>query len=214
MKRTLFLLSILLGLTCYAQSQKLIKKDMDVNGKKVDMQFKFADTIKIEAWNQNKIELLVSVNIEENQYNDDYALNINEMGNSLILEEKVNFEAIKKKRGDFHNFNTKINYKLKVPANLEFKLSTISGQVEMKGILGKMEVNSISGFIDYTVPQSCKVRIDLSTISGNVYSNLKFEDQSAKEISWVGTKHKLTLNGGTQDIALKTISGNIYLRKN
>jgi len=214
MKRILILLPFLLGLACYAHSQKLVTKNLDVNGKKVEMKFKFADTINIEAWNQNKIELHVSVNIEGNLYNDYYTLNVNERGNNLALEEVIDFEGIKKKRGDNQNFQMEIIYKLKVPANLEFNLNTISGQVEMKGILGKMDVNSISGFIDYTVPQTCKARIDLSTISGNVYSNLKFEDQSTKEISWVGTKRKLTLNGGTQDIALKTISGNIYLRKN
>lgn len=214
MKRILILLPFLLGLACYAHSQKLVTKNLDVNGKKVEMKFKFADTINIEAWNQNKIELLVSVNIEGNLYNDYYTLNVNEQGNTLAFEEVIDFEGIKKKRGDNQNFQMEIIYKLKVPANLEFNLNTISGQVEMKGILGKMEVNSISGFIDYTVPQTCKARIDLSTISGNVYSNLKFEDKSTKDISWVGTKRKLTLNGGTQDIALKTISGNIYLRKN
>jgi len=214
MKRILILLPFLLGLTCYAYSQKLVTKNLDVNGKKVEMKFKFADTINIEAWNQNKIELHVSVNIEGNLYNDYYTLNVNEQGNNLALEEVIDFEGIKKKRGDNQNFQMEIIYKLKVPSNLEFNLNTISGQVEMKGILGKMDVNSISGFIDYAVPQACKARIDLSTISGNVYSNLKFDDQSGKEISWVGTKRKLTLNGGTQDIALKTISGNIYLRKN
>jgi len=214
MKRLLILLPFLLGLTCYAYSQKLVTKNLDVNGKKVEMKFKFADTINIEAWNQNKIELHVSVNIEGNLYNDYYTLNVNEQGSNLKLEEVIDFEGIKKKRGDNQNFQMEIIYKLKVPANLEFNLNTISGQVEMKGILGKMEVNSISGFIDYTVPQTCKAQIDLSTISGNVYSNLKFDDKSGKEISWVGTKRKLTLNGGTQDIALKTISGNIYLRKN
>jgi DUF4097 and DUF4098 domain-containing protein YvlB len=100
-----------------------------------------------------------------------------------------------------------------VPANLEFSLKTISGQIEIEGTLGKMDVNSISGFIDYTIPQASKARIDLSTISGNVYSNLNFDEKATKEISWVGTKRNLTLNGGDVAVALKTISGDIYLRK-
>jgi DUF4097 and DUF4098 domain-containing protein YvlB len=214
MKRLIILLPFLLGLTCYALAQKQIHKSLNVQGKKVEMKFNFADTISIEAWDKNTIELQVTVNIDENRYNEYYDLKVKEEGNLCQLTEDVNFKEIQKKKGNKCNFNTDIIYKLKVPSKLEFNLNTISGMIVLKGSLGKMSVNSISGFIDYTVPQSCKARIDLSTISGNVYSNLKFEDQSSKEISWVGTQRKLTLNGGTQEIALKTISGNIYLRKN
>jgi len=213
MKRLIVLLPFLLGVTFYAQSQKLVQKNLDVQGRKVEMKFKFADTIAIEAWDKNTLELQVSVNIDGNRYNDYYELKVNNQGSSLVLEEVVNFEAIQKKRGDNHNYQNEIIYKLKVPSNLEFSLNTISGQVEMKGTLGKMTVNSISGFIDYAVPQRCKAQIDLSTVTGNVYSNLKFDEKPGKEISWVGTRRKLSLNGGTQDIALKTVSGDIYLRK-
>lgn len=214
MKRILILLPFLLGLACYAQTERIVRKTLNVQGKKAEMKFNFAENISIEAWDKNTIELQVAVNIDENRYNEYYDLKVNEESNLCQLVEEVNFKEIQKKKGDKCNMNSHFIYKLKVPANLEFKLSTISGEVELKGIVGKMDVNSISGFIDYTVPQTCKARIDLSTISGNVYSNLKFDDKSTKEISWVGTKRKLTLNGGTQDIALKTISGNIYLRKN
>lgn len=214
MKRILILLPFLLGLACYAQTERIVRKTLNVQGKKAEMKFNFAENISIEAWDKNTIELQVAVNIDENRYNEYYDLKVNEESNLCQLVEEVNFKEIQKKKGDKCNMNSHLIYKLKVPANLEFNLSTISGEVELKGIVGKMDVNSISGFIDYTVPQTCKARIDLSTISGNVYSNLKFDDKSTKEISWVGTKRKLTLNGGTQDIALKTISGNIYLRKN
>jgi hypothetical protein len=177
------------------------------------MKFNFADSINIEAWSKNIIELEVSANIDNNLYNDFYELKVKNQGNNLVLEEVINFEDIKKKNDDNSNFHNKIIYKLKVPADLEFALKTISGQIELKGNKGRMDVNSISGFIDYAVPQSCKAHIDLSTVTGNVYSNLKFDESPTTEISWVGTKRSLSLNGGSQAIALKTVSGNIYLRK-
>lgn len=213
MKRLLMLLPFLLGLTIYAYSQKLIQKSLDYQGKKVEMKFSFADTIVIDAWDKNTIELQVSVNIDDNRYNDYYELKISNDDNVFQIVEEIDFKAIRKEKGKDCNFDNDIVYKLKVPANLEFDLKTISGQVEMKGTLGKMDVNSISGFIDYSVPQVCKAQIDLSTVTGNVYSNLKFDEKPMKEIAWVGTKRKLTLNGGSQDIALKTVSGDIYLRK-
>lgn len=198
-----------------AFSQKVITKKLEVTGKKMEMKFDFADSIRIEAWNKNTVELEVSVNIDNNRFNEYYKLNENSFSGDIDLVEKIDFEAIKKIKGTGNNcnFDKMIRYKLKVPANLEFSLKTISGQVEMIGTLGKMSVNSISGFIDYSVPSSMKARINLSTITGDVYSNLKFDNKPEMEAQWVGTKRELTLNAGSQPIKLETVSGNIYLRK-
>lgn len=213
MKRLLFVLPFLLGLTCYAQSERIIQKTVNAQGKKVEMKFSFADSIVVEAWDKNSIDLKVTVNIDDNKYNKFYDLKINENGSLCQLTEDVNFKEIQKLKGDHCNMESHIIYHLKVPARQEFDLNTISGKVDLKGPLGKMSVNSISGFIDYAVPQSHKARIDLSTVTGNVYSNLKFEDKPSKEIAWVGTKRKLVLNGGEIAVALKTVSGDIFLRK-
>lgn len=207
------MLSFLPGLTFYAHSQKMVQENLDPKGKKVEMKFNFADSIVIKAWDKNTIELQVSVNIDENRCNDYYNLKVNDKDGNLQLVEDVNFREIQKKKGDNCNYNSDIVYKLNVPANLEFSLNTISGMIELKGLQGKMTIHSISGFIDYTVPLTCKARIDLSTVTGNVYSNLKVDEKPTNQISWVGTKRKLTLNGGNQDVALKTVSGDIYLRK-
>lgn len=196
-------------------SQKVIIKKLDVQGKKVEMKFDFAENIRIEAWDKNTIELEVTVNIDDNRYNDYYTLNVNENAGSDDLIEKVDFEGIKKVKDQSNccNFETKINYKLKVPANLEFSLKTISGKIELVGSVGKMSINSVSGFIDYTIPAALKARINLSTITGDVYSDVKFDSEGVKQMSWVGTKRDLTLNGGSLPVELKTVSGDIYLRK-
>jgi hypothetical protein len=196
-------------------SQKVITKKLDVQGKKVEMKFDFAENIRVEAWDKNTVELEVTVNIDNNRYNDYYTLNVNERAGSVDLIEKVDFEGIKKVKvqKDCCNFDTKINYKLKVPANLEFNLKTISGKIELIGSVGKMSINSISGFIDYTIPTALKARINLETVTGDVYSDVKFDKSASKEISWVGTKRDLTLNGGTLPVKLETVSGDIYLRK-
>jgi len=198
-----------------AFSQKVITQKVDITGKKMEMKFDFADSIRIEAWSKNTVELEVSVNIDNNRFNEYYKLNENNFSGDIDWVEKIDFEAIKKIKGSGNNcnFDKMIRYKLKVPANLEFSLKTIAGQIILEGSLGKMTVNSISGFIDYAVPASMKARINLSTVTGDVYSNLKFDNKPSKEMSWVGTKRDLTLNGGNQPIKLETVSGNIYLRK-
>ncbi len=214
MKKLIILLIIVVGQTTLAHSQKVIQKSLEAKGKTVEMKFDFADTIFIEAWNKSTLALEVSVNIDENRFNDDYTLNVSEKPGAVKLEEVVDFKAIQKKKGkDNCNLNSHIIYTLKVPADLAFNLKTISGQVEIKGTTGKMDVNSISGFIDYAAPTACKAKIKISTITGNVYSNLKFDEQKDREMKWVGSDYNLVLNGGGPEIALKTISGDIFLRK-
>lgn len=214
MKKLFVLLAIVVGMQVAAFSQKVIQKNLEAKGKNVEMKFDFADTIFIEAWNKSTLALEVSVNIDENQFNDNYSLNVNENSGNVKLEEVVDFKAIQKKKAKENcNINSHIIYTLKVPADLAFNLKTISGQVEIKGTTGKMDVNSISGFIDYAAPSACKAKIKISTITGNVYSNLKFDEQKDKEMKWVGSDYNLVLNGGGPEMALKTISGDIFLRK-
>lgn len=215
MKKYILTAILIVAAIAVSWSQKVITKKLDVQGKKVEMKFDFAENIRVEAWDKNTVELEVTVNIDNNRYNDYYTLNVNEHAGSADLIEKVDFEGIKKVKSqkDCCNFDTKINYKLKVPANLEFNLKTISGKIELVGSVGKMSINSISGFIDYTIPAALKARINLSTVTGDVYSDVKFDKSASKEISWVGTKRDLILNGGTLPVELKTVSGDIYLRK-
>jgi len=215
MKKILLIAALILGSASLSWSQKVIRKTLDVQDKKAEMKFDFADTIHIEAWNKSAIELEVTVNIDENRYNDYYSLNIGENQGTVELKEKVDFEGIKKVKGtkNLCNFDSEINYTLKVPANLEFSLKTISGKIVLIGSQGRMSLNSISGFIDYSIPAASMARINLSTVTGDVYSNVKFDTTPSAKMNWVGTKRDLSLNGGTTPVELKTVSGDIYLRK-
>lgn len=215
MKRLIILsLALVLGIETI-HAQKIINKKVDVKGAKTEIELDFADDIKIEAWNNNFIEVEVSVDIKGNTFNDYYSLEVDDKADETKIEEKVDFEGIKKAIGEknHYNFNTDINYTLKIPKNLEFSLNTISGEIELLGCTGKMKINTVSGFIDYSIPQNHEAKIDLSTVTGDVYTNLKFDNPKSKEISWVGTNRELSLNGGNTGIKLKTVSGDIFLRK-
>lgn len=215
MKKMVLLFALLLGASTIVFSQKIINEKIEANGKAVNMKFSFADDIVLEAWNKDYIELKVEVNIDDNKYNEHYTLDIQKSGKGIELIEKVDFEEIKKLKGKKNhcNFNTNIHYSLMIPQNLKVDLETISGEVELIGCQGEMKINSISGFIDYSIPQTHKAKIELSTVTGDVYSNVKFDNKLPEKISWVGTNQELSLNGGNTPVDLKTVSGDIYLRK-
>ncbi|WP_346855573.1 DUF4097 family beta strand repeat-containing protein [uncultured Draconibacterium sp.] len=106
-----------------------------------------------------------------------------------------------------------------------FTVSSISGDIEaVFGSLNQEQptsLASVSGLVDVTLPASIKANIQVSNITGDVYNNLdlknssKQNDERSDGLNEI--KHRnnseYTLNGGGQKLFLKSVSGNIYLRK-
>ena len=107
-----------------------------------------------------------------------------------------------------------------------FTVNSISGDVEVVySNINQDEPSSlasVSGLIDVTVPPSGKATFEISNITGSVYNNLNLvnntQEKKDERAAGLGAiKHNrgnaYTLNGGGQKIFLKSVSGNIYLRK-
>jgi lia operon protein LiaG len=96
-------------------------------------------------------------------------------------------------------------------------ISTISGGVDVVFTeISKdksISIATVSGDVDVTIPAKAGIDIDLSTISGNMYSDFDFA-QDNKDMHRVGggSIHS-QLNGGGTNLKLSNVSGNIYLRK-
>jgi len=107
-----------------------------------------------------------------------------------------------------------------------FTVNSVSGNVE--AIFSSVDQDeptslaSVSGLIDVSVPSSLKATIQLSNITGDIYNNLDLvnaskekDDSRSKGLDEI--KHsgggEYALNGGGQKLLLKSVSGNIYLRK-
>lgn len=75
-------------------------------------------------------------------------------------------------------------------------------------------LSSTSGDIDVTLPETTKGTFKMNTVSGGVYTDLNFdlgEDGSTKRVMGASATGKL--NGGGVQVSLKTVSGDIYVRK-
>jgi hypothetical protein len=152
-------------------------------------------------------------------------------------------------------FNRDVHYKIKVPSNLNIKItrgcersdevtiSNMSGEVDvnnchgitLKNVTGPLVLNtidgdikvvftqiakdkpisiaSISGEVDVTMPAGAPVNLEMSTISGGMYTDfdLKSGDKDMKKVGGGSVNSKL--NGGGVDLKITNVSGNIYLRK-
>jgi len=76
-----------------------------------------------------------------------------------------------------------------------------------------ISIASISGEVDVTVPAKAGVDVEMSNISGNMYTDfdLATDNKDMKRVG--GNSVHATLNGGGTELKLHNISGNIYLRK-
>ena len=74
-------------------------------------------------------------------------------------------------------------------------------------------LSSTSGDIDITLPSNAKGLFKMSTISGGVYTGFDF-DFGESEIKRIGGQSATgKLNGGGVEVTLKSVSGDIYVRK-
>jgi len=101
-------------------------------------------------------------------------------------------------------------YSIESDTNIE----TISGDIDIKGIQARMDINTISGFIDVSLPADYNADLELSTITGGMYSDFEFDQEKSNGYHHYGRNElsKRLNNGGTR-IFLETISGDIFIRK-
>jgi len=74
---------------------------------------------------------------------------------------------------------------------------------------------STSGDIDIVIPEATKGSFEMSTTSGEIYTDLNFKFPEEKEMSRFGgaVSGSATLNGGGVELSLRSISGDIFIRK-
>lgn len=108
----------------------------------------------------------------------------------------------------------------------EIKLKSVTGPLVVSTIDGNIDVvfseiskdkpislASVSGEVDVTIPAKAAVNLEMSNVSGNMYTDFEFP-ASNKEMKRVGGSNiHNELNGGGTELKIHNISGNIYLRK-
>ena len=206
--------------------QDTIEKSLPVkNYSQINIDFQFADQIIIKSWDKKEAYVKAIVNINNNEDNDKFSLTVRETndGAKLVSEiddlDEISNEVEVYRHGEIirsdHCVDMEIDFEIFLPAGSEIRLETISGDIEIMGFNSKMEVKTISGFIDVTLDPRSKNDILMETITGEFYSDLDLDRQSKSEWKnhWIGGDLETTLNGGGPRIKLETISGNIYLRR-
>ncbi len=76
-------------------------------------------------------------------------------------------------------------------------------------------INTTNGAIDVSIPSSTSADMFMSSLNGDIYSNFDLKRPDKDGMKSISSKNiKGSINNGGVDIKLKSINGNIYLRKN
>jgi len=203
-----------------ASAQKIIEKRISLSqGSSVRLNIQIADSIRIIAWDKNEAYVKATVDINDNQNNDDYKWTFDSTGNSFEVHSRFDFPKGRGCCGNSNDCNcncncrSNINLVVYVPANANLNVETINGNITITGRTAEVLAKSISGYVDMAVSPDSKADVKLSTITGTMYSdmNLNLDEKNAKRVG--GSHIDTELNGGGKEIHLETISGDIYLRK-
>ena len=195
---------------CSLQAQKIIEKHIDFSGKEsISLKIQIADSINIQTWNRNEVYVKASVNINENKDNEAYITSFNDTGNTIVVDGHFKDNYFKGRNNCCNQ--TDIYWQVIIPERAKFSAETINADLTITGKTNEMNIKSISGYIDLSVPANKKADIDFSTISGRMYSN--HELAFNKVYGGIPLRINEKLNNGGDLIKLETISGDIFFRK-
>jgi DUF4097 and DUF4098 domain-containing protein YvlB len=219
MKRSLILL-----IFCVAASQllgqKLVEKTISCGkADKVSMNLKITDSINIHTWNKNEVYVKATVNIDDNSQNDKFSIHSSSADNEINIETDISDLKLHRSITITQTDTTvtdcvkqEIFIEVFVPESMELRLETINGNITLTGNGKALFVKTISGFIDVSLAKRSKTNLELSTLSGIIYSNSKMEIlKTSKNEAF--QKVKSIWNGGGANVHLESISGDIYLRE-
>jgi len=239
--RTLLILaaSFVFGLTA---AQTAINKSFPTDKiQKLSLEFDYPQLIKISTWDKSEVQILGTVNINENENNNAFQIKESKEDNSLVIEGKISEmkniphritvqkgsqKLIFKSREEYQKYckennvtfssmtdgvDIDIQLEIKVPKSLATQIESQYGLVEVRDFGGTINVNAIYGGIDATILDRNIGKLSAETHFGQIYSNLDTKF-TGKDSNDFRTLVTTTFGNGPQYI-LESKYGNIYLRK-
>mgnify|MGYP000064789768 CR=1 FL=1 len=219
--------AIILVVTLTMNAQRKVEKSLKVSkNQELYVHFKFASNIEVKQWNQNKIEVRASVNLNNGEGNKYFSLQTKKENGALKIYSDFGGYFKKQRNWDKSN-KTDINYVVYVPKNASLKVKSISGSLDaesytgtlttdlisgnitIKKYTGEMHLKTVSGDVDVAIN---KAKINAKTVTGTIYSDLQIDKTYSQNKSY-SSKVRGTVNNGSQELKMTTVSGNIYMRK-
>ncbi len=218
--------SATMGGACLAQTT-FQKKLTWEKGQPVDLNLKFGRDIQVTGWEKNEVVVTARVTINEGHQDSLFSLTAS-TGDAVNILADINRKDLsihewldgcpKEQRmmtiDDHTSLCVDISYEVHVPQKASVKLSSISANMTIYGLHGPVRAKSISGFVDFTMPENEKADLALKSVTGELYTNIGGINWLNRKdhIPMVGYLLRGQIGGGGPELHLESISNDIYLR--
>jgi hypothetical protein len=210
-------------------------------GQKIVFHFDYPELVKISTWDKNEISIEGTVSINGGESDDAFELTQSASGNTISIENRIRGLKDLPQRITIHKGATKITFKskadykaycaehgkdfnstnwgvdmeivleIKVPRNMETKLESVYGMVEVKDFRGPLSVDATYGGVDVSVQEKTTGELIAATDYGEIYTNL---DQKFTGSEFDDFHTEVSIKPGTGPrYSFESKYGNVYLRK-
>ncbi len=228
MKNYISIIIILFGAISFTNAQDYYQTTLNNTyklpaSKKVSMNLKFAHDIKVTVGSGSEVQLKTFVKATNEEIAKYHIIEVEESSDRLRVDTDYKFpKDDDRKRNqcwscEENNWQgqpcmcLEVRYELVMPSSASLSLETISGDIEIKGLPNEVYAKSISGFVDLALNSSAKADLSFKSVTGEIYSDFDVK-LDGKSTSY-SKRLNAPLNGGGARVALETISGDIFFRK-
>lgn len=176
-------------------------------------------SVRVEGYSGNKVLLEIDKTVSAKNKADielgekEFELGVDTRKDTIVIYTKAPYDTRPSRNNSNKNqrldYSIKLNYVIKVPQNVNLRLSTINdGQVEVSNVSGKLKVININGSINVN---NAKGQTDLHTINGSIdvtYATSPVSESSCYTLN--GTITATYPEDLSADLKLKSMNGSFY----
>src|SRR5882762_2571617 len=242
MKTTSILPFLLIGTGLAAQTP-VNKSVPVQSGQKIEMHFDYPELIRVTTWEKNEVSIQGSVSINGGESDDAFELitsiagntvsvrneihnlknlpqriTITRSGQKIVFKSKADYKKYADQNGKDYNMmscgvDMDILVEIKVPRNVETRVESVYGMVEVREFTGPLTVEATYGGVDAALAERSTGELIAETNYGHIYTNLelKFSSDNVQEKdfhTFVSAKP-----GSGPRYSFESKYGNVYLRK-
>ncbi len=212
-------------------------------GQKIAMHFDYPELVRVSTWDKNEISITGTVSINGGENDDAFELQTsssndiitvrNEIhnlkslphritvtrdGQKMVFKTQADYKKYTDEHGkDYNMMNNGVDMdilvEIKVPRNIETRVESVYGMVEIRDFAGPLTVEATYGGVDAALTERSTGELTAETNYGQIYTNLelKFSSDGIQERdfhTFVSAKP-----GSGPRYSFESKYGNVYLRK-
>lgn len=228
MRVLFFLISMIATQSLFAQAD-VVEKTYPFTDQHLDIDIDLGTELIVKAWAKNEIYVKITYEVNGGEDNEALRIDIDDYNDRLSLDldldkhklsdsddcccrdgQQTRWENGRKGRGTCID----VKVEIMVPSTASIAVETITSDVTISGMISDIEVETVTGVIDLSWEANTGAEINLKTVTGDLYTNMKFDTKRDKGLPSIsGRKVKGTYKNGEKEVQLETVTGSIYFRK-